>query len=188
MSKTDLPTGENDNVAERNAGYLRALDLHDETGQLLTAILVNLQRPGSGTTGPELRDAVRDTQHLVETFLLIRSIRDSGAGSRDPPRRIRNRPALRRPRADFPEDSIDVNLAYDPTPNGSGNTGGVLPRGAGGSHQRLPSFGCADGERPFSRSESRRLVIEDDGGSRGGTDRRRGPWSPGGGGLRGIGT
>ena len=73
---------------------------------------------GSGTTGPELRDAVRDTQHLVETlFYSIRNyIRDSGAGGPRPtPPNPELGPALRRLARGFSRRTgIDVDLAYDP--------------------------------------------------------------------------
>jgi two-component system sensor histidine kinase UhpB len=173
MSKTDLPTGENDNVAERNAGYLRALDLHDETGQLLTAILVNLQRLGSGTTGPELRDAVRDTQHLVETlFYSIRNyIRDSGAGDpRHSPPNPELGPALRRLVRGFSRRTgIDVDLAYEQDAERiPGEHKAVFYRVV---QEGLTNVFRHSGARTvsvrFSRSESGvELVIEDDGGSR----------------------
>ncbi len=197
MSDAELPPGENDNVAERNAGYLRALDLHDETGQILTAILVNLQRLGSTTTGQELRDAVRDTQHLVETlFYSIRNyIRDSTAGGpRTPAPNPELGPALRRLARGFSRRTgIDVELTYDPDAERiPGEHKAVFYRVV---QEGLTNVFRHSGARTvsvrFGRSESGvELVIEDDGGSRTGRSPEAGsrPSVPAGSGsgLRGM--
>lgn len=174
MSDVDLPPGENDNVAERNAGYLRALDLHDETGQILTAILVNLQRLGNGSTGQELRDAVRDTQHLVETlFYSIRNyIRASEAGGpRTPAPNPDLGPALRRLARDFSRRTgIGVELQYDPDAERiPGEHKAVFYRVV---QEGLTNVFRHSGARAvsvrFGRSGTGvELVIEDDGAARG---------------------
>ena len=119
MSGNDPSERENDGIAERTAVYLRALDLHDETGQILTAIMVNLQRLGAGMTAPGAGETVRDTQRLVETlFYSIRNfIRDSSGGS--PPAavpRIELAAALRRLTRDFSRRTgigVDLRLEAD---------------------------------------------------------------------------
>ena len=173
MSETDPTQGENDNVAERNAGYLRALDLHDETGQILTAILVNLQRIGGIATGSDVGETVRDTQHLVETlFYSIRNfIRDSAgvapARSLPPPELG---PALRRLTKGFSRRTgIEVDLRYDPdTERVPGEHKAVFYRVV---QESLTNVFRHSGARRvtirFSRSESSvDLEIGDDGGSR----------------------
>ncbi|HLF13473.1 MAG TPA: ATP-binding protein [Bacteroidota bacterium] len=173
MSETDPTQGENDNVAERNAGYLRALDLHDETGQILTAILVNLQRIGGIATGSDVGETVRDTQHLVETlFYSIRNfIRDSAgvapARSLPPPELG---PALRRLTQGFSRRTgIEVDLRYDPdTERVPGEHKAVFYRVV---QESLTNVFRHSGARRvtirFSRSESSvDLEIGDDGGSR----------------------
>jgi len=174
VSETDPTQGENDNVAERNAGYLRALDLHDETGQILTAILVNLQRIGGIATGSDVGETVRDTQHLVETlFYSIRNfIRDSAgvapARSLPPPELG---PALRRLTKGFSRRTgIEVDLRYDPdTERVPGEHKAVFYRVV---QESLTNVFRHSGARRvtirFSRSESSvDLEIGDDGGSRG---------------------
>ena len=83
MSETDPRPGEQQAIAEEFAGYLRTLDLHDETGQILTAILVNLQHLGRIAPAPGLAETVRDTQNLVESlFYAIRNYVRAAAGGR----------------------------------------------------------------------------------------------------------
>jgi two-component system sensor kinase len=117
VSGNDPSERENDGIAERTAVYLRALDLHDETGQILTAIMVNLQRLGRGLQAPGAGETIRDTQRLVETlFYSIRDfIRDSSAGA--PPAavpRIELGPALRRLTREFSRRTgMAVELSLD---------------------------------------------------------------------------
>jgi len=103
-----------------NDERLRALDLHDETGQLLTAVLINLQHLEKLSDIDRLNDTVRDTRHLVE--LLFHSIRSYLRGpvqklsmvSAHPPRIV---PALRRLTGDFSRRTgIEITLeeACDP--------------------------------------------------------------------------
>ena len=54
--------------ADRAGEYFRILDLHDEVGQLLTAILANLQSLRNYAAGTHLREKIRDTQHLVRAW------------------------------------------------------------------------------------------------------------------------
>jgi two-component system, NarL family, sensor histidine kinase UhpB len=118
MSETAPPPGENDTIAERSTGYLRTLDLHDETGQILTAILVNLQQLGRDATAPGVSETVRDTQRLVETlFYAIRNYVREAAGGRPvaampAPDLV---PAIERLAADFSRRTgIVVRLELDP--------------------------------------------------------------------------
>lgn len=109
---------ENDDSAERNRHYLRALDLHDETGQLLTAILINLQSLGRSASGAGVVETVRDTQDLVETlFYAIRNYIRDASGSRAPDEQPHPElvPALERLASDFSRRAgIGVALDLDP--------------------------------------------------------------------------
>jgi two-component system sensor histidine kinase UhpB len=197
MSGTERLKNENENVAERNAGYLRALDLHDETGQLLTAILVNLQRLGKTARAPEASETLRDTQHLVETlFYSIRNfIRDAGGpsgtdrGAVSPPDLG---PALRRLADEFSRRTgIEVDLRFD-------HDGERVP----GAHKavcyRVVQESLTNVFRHtragkvairFSRTGSSVVLeIRDDGGTRQAAPRAcvRPPRAGGGSGLRGM--
>jgi len=59
---------------DRNRERLRALDLHDETGQIMTAVLINLEHLDRLTPDGQVKATVRDTRDLVE--LLFHSIRN----------------------------------------------------------------------------------------------------------------
>jgi two-component system sensor histidine kinase UhpB len=118
MPDTAPSRREKDAIAEESLGYLRTLDLHDETGQLLTAILLNLQHLGSHATAPGVADTVRDTQRLVETlFYAIRNyVRGASVGkpaaATAPPALV---PAIERLADDFSRRTgINVRLALDP--------------------------------------------------------------------------
>jgi two-component system sensor histidine kinase UhpB len=118
MSDTSPSRGEKETIAERSLGYLRTLDLHDETGQILTAILLNLQHIGTHATAPGAVDTVRDTQRLVETlFYAIRNYVRAAAGGKPvdaipPPELV---PAIERLANDFSRRTgIEVRLALDP--------------------------------------------------------------------------
>lgn len=117
MSDSEPPDGADDAAAERSAEYLRALDLHDETGQLLTAILVNLRHLARGAPGTGVPATVRDTELLVETlFASIRTfMREARRGGSGPaPTRADLGPALRSLAGDFSRRTgIDVRLRYD---------------------------------------------------------------------------
>jgi signal transduction histidine kinase len=114
-------TGENgdkETIAEQSLGYLRTLDLHDESGQLMTAILVNLQHLGKSATGPGLADVVRDTERLVELlFYAIRNYVRAASGGKPvaavPPPGLM--PALERLANEFSHRTgIEVRLELDP--------------------------------------------------------------------------
>ena len=118
MSDTAPSRGEKETIAERSLGYLRTLDLHDETGQILTAILLNLQHLGQTAAAPALAETVRDTQRLVESlFYAIRNYVHDASGGRPvdampAPEII---PALERLAHDFSRRTgVDVRLAIDP--------------------------------------------------------------------------
>jgi signal transduction histidine kinase len=66
-----------------NEERLRRLDLHDETGQLLTAVLINLQHLEKLTDPGQMKDTVRDTRDLIE--MLFHSIRAYLRGRGDGP-------------------------------------------------------------------------------------------------------
>jgi signal transduction histidine kinase len=69
---------------DRGSEYFRILDLHDEVGQLRTAILANLQRLRKYAAGTHIHGTIRDTQHLVENlFYTIRSYVRGARPSRD---------------------------------------------------------------------------------------------------------
>lgn len=68
MSEMHTRRDENDAGPETADGHFRILDLHDEVGQLLTAILANLQRLGNTASGTRLHGTIRDTQDLVENL------------------------------------------------------------------------------------------------------------------------
>ncbi|HLB01286.1 MAG TPA: ATP-binding protein [Bacteroidota bacterium] len=99
---------------ERNEQRLRSLDLHDETGQILTALLINLRHLGRLSAGAQLQDTIRDTQNLVE--MLFHSIRSYLNGPASPPGRASAPdpeilPALRRLTGDFSRRTgIEVTL------------------------------------------------------------------------------
>ncbi len=118
VSDNDPTPGDRENVAERNAGYLRVLDLHDESGQILTAILINLQRLRASASGTGVGETVIDTQHLVETlFYSIRSfIRDASVAIPvAKPAVPELGPALRRLSQAFSRRTgIEVDLRFDP--------------------------------------------------------------------------
>ncbi len=105
---------------DRNEGRIRALDLHDETGQLLTAVLINLQHLEKLTDMDRLKDTVRDTRDLIE--LLFHSIRSYLNGADSVPARFGDRmpeivPALRRLAGDFSRRTgieIDLETECDP--------------------------------------------------------------------------
>jgi two-component system sensor histidine kinase UhpB len=182
MSGTDLEKRDGDHVAERNAGLLRALDLHDETGQLLTAILVNLRHLGKSVKAADAGETVRDTEHLVESlFYSIRNfLRDASGGVPAPALpRPELGPALRRLTRDFSRRTgIEVDMLYEPdTERVPGEHKAVFYRVV---QESLTNVFRHTGARKvkirFARSESSVAVeIEDDGGARPGDGRRHAP-------------
>lgn len=109
-----------ENTISGNEERLRALDLHDETGQLLTAVLINLQHMERLSDEDSLKDTVRDTRDLIELlFHSIRSYLNGPARASTRPRADAPRivPALRRLTGDFTRRTgieIALETACDP--------------------------------------------------------------------------
>lgn len=104
----------------RNEQRLRSLDLHDETGQILTAVLINLQHLERLTDINQITDTVRDTRDLIE--MLFHSIRSYLNGPEPKSRRVNSPPpeivpALIRLTGDFSRRTgIEVRLDAGPDP------------------------------------------------------------------------
>ena len=180
--------------AGENPGHLRTLDLHDETGQLLTAILVNLQHLSKHTRAPELGETVRDTQRLVESlFYAIRNyVREASGGrpvsSLPAPDLV---PAIERLAGDFSRRTgIEVELSLDPDIE-------RVPRPHKAIFYRVVQEALTNVIRHSSAGkvairasrsgEGASVEVADDGGSRPGPPRRPGTApAPGGTGIRGM--
>lgn len=171
---------------DRIAEQFRILDLHDEVGQLLTAILANLHRLGSTAAGAPLQSTIRDTQSLVENiFYTIRGyVRGARSRREGLPDLV---PALREMASAFTgRTGVGVRFLWGCDPE-------VLSREHKTVLYRVVQESLTNAFRhteatvvtvAFTRSgRSVSLTVEDDGGA---GPRGRGAGAAGGNGLRGM--